>query len=154
MVRYLLLSLLGVALLGLALFGGWMLLQPGDSPALRTKADQAAIQGTWEAQSSEEGGKDVPAGAIKGLRLTFEGENFFETKGDVRIDEGTFRLDAGRIPREIDLTTKERTLPGIYGIENDSLIVVVGREGKVRPTAFGRGSGTDEVSTNFRRAKK
>src|SRR6516162_4850321 len=71
------------------------------------KADLAKevrkFQGTWTFESCVSGGKELPAGELKGLLLTFEGEKHTVKKGDEVIQVGTQKLDPSRSPKTIDV---------------------------------------------------
>src|SRR6266496_2909228 len=57
------------------------------------------FQGTWTFESSESGGKELPAGELKGLILTFEGDKHTVKKGDEVVQVGTQKLDPSKSPR-------------------------------------------------------
>src|SRR5580700_3649020 len=65
------------------------------------------FQGTWTFESSETGGKDLPASELKGLILTFEGDKHMVKKGDEVIQVGTQKLDPSKSPKTIDVTMAE-----------------------------------------------
>src|ERR1700730_9213674 len=62
------------------------------------------VQDAWTSESSETGGKKLPAGALEGLILTFEGDKHTVKKGDEVIQAGTQKLDPSRSPKTIDVT--------------------------------------------------
>src|SRR5947199_4749383 len=65
------------------------------------------FQGTWTFESSETGGKELPAGELKRLLLTFEGEKHTVKTGDEVIQAGTQKLDPSKSPKAIDVTMTE-----------------------------------------------
>jgi uncharacterized protein (TIGR03067 family) len=107
------------------------------------------FQGAWTFESSEAGGKELPAGELKGLTLTFEGDKHTVKKGNDVIQVGTQKLDPTKAPKAIDVTLTEggnkgAVMLGIYEIDGDTLKVCFDAEGKKRPTQFKSppGSGT------------
>src|SRR5439155_26486516 len=97
-----------------------------------TRADDKAdleqevgkFQGTWTFESSEAGGKELPAGELKGRILTFEGDKHTVKKGDDVIQAGTQKLDPSQSPTAIDVTRTEgvnkgAVMLGIYEINGD-----------------------------------
>ena len=99
------------------------------------------FQGAWTFESSEAGGKQLPAGELKGLILTFEGDKHTVKKGDVLIQAGTQKLDPSKSPKAIDVTMTEglnkgAVMLGIYEINGDTLRVCFDIEGKKRPAQF------------------
>ena len=67
------------------------------------------FQGTWTFESHESGGKELPAGELKGLILIFEGDKHTVKKGDEVIQGGMQKLDPSKSPKTIDVTTNEHT---------------------------------------------
>src|SRR6516165_9341826 len=51
------------------------------------------FQGTWTFQSSEAGGKELPADELKGFLLTFKGDKHTVKKGNKVIQAGIQKLD-------------------------------------------------------------
>src|SRR5438093_12446635 len=77
------------------------------------------FQGTWTFESSETGGKELPAGELKGLILTFEDDKHTVKKGDEVLQVGTQKLDPSKSPKTIDVTMTEgqnrrMVLRGLY----------------------------------------
>ena len=121
--------------------------------------DVRIIQGTWTFESSEAGGKALPAGELKGLILTFEGDKHTVKKGDEVIQVGTQKLDSSKSPKTIDVTMTEgvnkgAVMLGIYEISGDTLKVCFDPEGKKRPTEFKSASGAQTFVAVHKRVKK
>jgi uncharacterized protein (TIGR03067 family) len=117
------------------------------------------FQGTWTFESSETGGKNLPAGALKGLILTFEGDKHTVKKGDEMIQVGTQKLDPSRSPKTIDVTMTEgpnkgKVMLGIYEIDHDTLKVCFDPQGKKRPTEFKSAPGSENFVNIHKRVKK
>ena len=103
--------------------------------------DVRIIQGTWTFESSEAGGKALPAGELKGLILTFEGDKHTLKMGDQVVQVGTQKIDASKSPKTIDVTMTEgpnkgMVMLGIYEIDDTTLKVCFDPQGKKRPTEF------------------
>jgi len=117
------------------------------------------FQGTWTFESSQSGGKELPAGDLKGLILTFEGDKHTVKKGDEVIQVGTQKLDPSKSPKTIDVTMTEgpnkgKVMLGIYEIDGDTLKVYFDPQGKKRPTEFKSGPGSETFVNVHKRVKK
>jgi uncharacterized protein (TIGR03067 family) len=117
------------------------------------------FQGTWTFESSESGGKKLPASELKGLILTFEGQKHTVKKGDEVIQVGTQKLDPSRSPKTIDVTLTEgpnkgKIMLGIYEIDGDTLKVCFDLQGKKRPTKFKSEPGSQTFVNVHKRVKK
>ena len=115
--------------------------------------------GTWTFESSETGGKQLPAGELKGLILTFEGDKHTVKKGDDVIQVGTQKLDPSKSPKTIDVTMTEglnkgMVMLGIYEIDGDTLKVCFDPQGKKRPTEFKSAPGSQTFVNVHKRVKK
>ena len=117
------------------------------------------FQGTWTFESSETGGKELPADALKGLILTFEGDKHTLKKGDEVIQVGTQKIDPSKSPKTIDVKMTEgpnkgKVMLGIYEIDADTLKVCFDPQGKKRPTEFKSGPGSENFVNVHKRIKK
>ena len=117
------------------------------------------FQGTWTFESSETGGKELPADQLKGLILIFEGAKHTVKKGDEVIQVGTQKLDPSKSPKSIDVTVtqgpnKGAVMLGIYEIDADTLKVCFVPQGKKRPTEFKSAPGSENFVNVHKRVKK
>jgi len=117
------------------------------------------FQGTWTFESSETGGKELPAGELKGVIVIFEGDKHTVKKGDEVIQVGTQKLDASKSPKTIDVTMTEgpnkgMVMLGIYEIDGDTLKVCFDPQGKKRPTEFKSPPGSENFVNVHKRVKK
>ena len=117
------------------------------------------FQGTWTFESSESGGKKLPAGELKGFILIFEGNKHTVKKGDDVIQVGTQKIDPSKSPKTIDVTMTEgpnkgTVMLGIYEIDGDTLKVCFDPQGKKRPTEFKSAPGSDNFVNVHKRVKK
>jgi uncharacterized protein (TIGR03067 family) len=86
------------------------------------KDDSSKLQGTWQAVSSNKGGQDDPNADQHSM--TFEKDTVVIKRGDQVILKGTFKLDAAKSPRHIDIDIEEgpeklkgKTGHGIYELK-------------------------------------
>ena len=117
------------------------------------------FQGAWTFESSETGGKELPASELAGLILTFEGDKHTVKKGNEVIQVGTQKLDPSRSPKAIDVTLTEgpkkgAVMLGIYEIDGDTLKVCFAAEGNKRPTEFKSPPGSETFVNVHKRVKK
>jgi uncharacterized protein (TIGR03067 family) len=125
------------------------------------KKDQEALQGTWRAVSSEQGGKDQGEEA-KEHTLIFDKDTFTVKRGDQVIVKGTFKLDPSKKPRAIDMTVTEggrdddkgKEAHGIYELDKGTLkwcTSMPGVEG--RPKEFATKEGTGDLLVTLKKDK-
>jgi uncharacterized protein (TIGR03067 family) len=117
------------------------------------------FQGAWTIESSETGGKKLPAGDLKGLIVTFEGDKHTVKKGDEVVQVGTQKLDPSQSPKAIDVIMTEgpnkgAVMLGIYEIDGDTLKVCFDPNGKKRPTEFKSAPGSENFVNVHKRVKK
>lgn len=106
-------------------------------PGAKDKPDQDVIQGKWTVVSIRYKGKDVPAEDFSDTRARIDADTitFVYPGKESKEEKLSYRLNAGGLPRSIDLVRKfqavapgdakpsERTLQlaGIYEINGDEL---------------------------------
>src|SRR5262245_6850514 len=122
------------------------------------KKEVRKFQGTWTIESSETGGKKLPAGDLKGLIVTFVGDKHTVKNGDEVVQVGTQKLDPSRSPKAIDVTMTEgpnkgAVMLGIYEIDGDTLKVCFDPKGKKRPTEFKSAPGSENFVNVHKRVK-
>jgi uncharacterized protein (TIGR03067 family) len=144
------LKMLSLVLLATVLAGGWLLSRgaqgaPGPTaPALATvaqdtpKSDKDKLQGTWVAVTGERLGVGFDGAQLKNWVLVFDDEKFTRDGGE-RV-EGTFKIDADKKPKAIDLVFSGHTFLGIYELKGDTLKLVFRL--KERPTEFNSNDAT------------
>ena len=123
----------------------------------QAKADLDKFQGTWLRVKMELAGMSVP----------IEGVSTAIYSGDVltlTIDGKPYRtgsivtLDPGRKPKAINTWDaegehKDKTLPGIYEIDGDTMKVCFAMPGKDRPTEFTTMKGSGFLYIEYKRQK-
>jgi uncharacterized protein (TIGR03067 family) len=137
--------LAGLVLLGMALASGG-LAAGGDAQAERKK-----FEGTWTVESVREVGKDVRE-EFKDTTFTFAGDKITIRKGG-EGEEGTFRIDPGKTPRQIDVIFEGKTVDGIYAFEGGKLKLCTAKKGE-RPTEFKSAAGSKTALFVLKRVKK
>jgi RNA polymerase sigma-70 factor (ECF subfamily) len=124
----------------------------------RTKSDRDRLQGTWRAVSLRHSGSDEPKADIgkASLRLTFAADKVtVHLAGQSK--EGTYQLNPGRTPREIDIIIQgeKGSGDGIYKIEGDTLTLCLQDANKGgRPKGFAADEGSHATLIVLRRVKK
>jgi uncharacterized protein (TIGR03067 family) len=105
-------------------------------------SDEDSLRGAWTAVSGETGGREFPAEAVKGYRLTFaDGNVTVQFAGETK--QGKFKVDPAARPRTMDLDLDGGAGVGIYSLEGDTLKLCFTESGKEdRPGKFS----TDEKS--------
>ena len=126
-----------------------------------TAQDQRKLQGTWQFLEEVHGDAE-PAEEGKLCQLIFDGDKFTVTKEGKAILSGTFKIDASKSPRQIDLEVLkdeeeqrngQKSL-GIYELKGDKLRLCASEPGRdQRPEKFST-KGTDDVIVTLERAKK
>lgn len=139
----------------LALAAAWAAGQGGSGK------DQVKFQGTWDVVSIEFGGKKATPEQIKekSPALTFKGDRYAEAVEGKVIEQGTYRLDEGKTPRQITLQITDgrdrgKTQFGIYKVDGDTITVAMAPAGsKDRPATFTSKDG-DSVNVSVLRRRK
>jgi uncharacterized protein (TIGR03067 family) len=84
------------------------------------------LKGKWEVVTGKFLGKEVPL-PQGGVHMEFEGDKVKFKEGLKPEEEGTFKVDTTKKPKEIDITPpKEPKMSGIYKIEGGSLTICIG----------------------------
>jgi len=123
------------------------------------KHDLEQLQGDWQMESMERGGKKVDERLAKGFKRTVTGNRYTVTwfeEGATQTLVATMSLDPTKEPRTIDLVLangalKGKTRLGIYRVEGDTETVCLAQPGQIRPTAFDSKQGAIHV---WKRVKK
>ena len=104
------------------------------------------LRGSWLTVSLVNDGKtlvDEKAPPTKGpvTKLVYDGNTWMIKVGDKTVASGSFKIDATKMPREIDIMDEsgvknEKTKLGIYELEGDTYKYCLAPAGKLRPTEF------------------
>jgi uncharacterized protein (TIGR03067 family) len=124
------------------------------------KKDKEKLQGTWTAVSGEKGGKEDPE--AKEHALVFEGDKFSVKKGDKVVVRGTFKINASKSPKTMDIEitegpddVKNKTAQAIYALDGDDLTWCVAEPGSgERPEKLATKEGVKHMLVKLKREKK
>jgi uncharacterized protein (TIGR03067 family) len=126
------------ALLVLAAF----VLIAADDPKDVAKKDMEKMQGVWDVTSHEIGSEKAPPEELKKFRLTIK-DNKMSHPGakEGETEEATYTIDAGKDPKQIDITPTKgpdagKVLLGIYSIDGDNMKLCLNHAGLERPKKF------------------
>ena len=104
--------------------------------------DKEKLQGTWTLTQVKFKGEAVRVPADPKMQMIFTGDKVILKGGFKGNDEGTYKLDPAKAPRQITLTKKgggaDDTMNGIYEINGDTLKLAYSAKGPSgpRPTGF------------------
>jgi uncharacterized protein (TIGR03067 family) len=122
-------------------------------------ADLKKMSGTWAGALIEIGGKPPTDNEKKiKIKLVIVGEKYTVFFDEMKITDGTLKLDGSKKPKTIDAMPSEgehkgKLQPGIYEVDGDELKIVFTDPGKDRPKEFKTREKTDEVMMSYRRVK-
>ena len=119
--------------------------------------DGGNTQGAWIVVSAERDGK--PSAEVAGHRLTFSGDAFTIQLEGRTLYRGTYSVESGRKPVQIDFRHAEggikgKTWKGIYRLEGETLRICdnAPNMAKPRPTQFSTKPGSGVICIVFKRA--
>ena len=103
--------------------------------------DQDRIQGTWRLVSASENGNEIGKEEFSGSTLVItKAKLIFNVFNDGKFQEKkewTYKLDPGKTPRHLNITSRMGAAKAIYKIEGNTLKIVMDEDGnRGRPTAF------------------
>ncbi len=118
------------------------------------------LQGVWQAVDAECAGRQSSVEQVEELQIVIKGDRL-EIKPDGENRKTTFKIDASKFPKTIDLTVadgpnKGKVARGIYSLEGGQLKLCINLFGKDQtqlPTEFKTQSGDGFGFATFRRAK-
>ena len=124
--------------------------------------DQKDLQGTWTVLKVIENGKPEPESQTSKFKMIFKDNTFAIEQEGKDFVKGTFKLDSGKTPKEIDFKIEKapnmegvgKTATGIYKIEGDMLIWCATKPGEGnRPTALTAEAGSGRMMITLKKAK-
>jgi uncharacterized protein (TIGR03067 family) len=135
-----------------------LLLVAGAPKDDQSKKDLKQFEGTWKIVSVEQDGKKLADDSFKDIRMVVKGNQYAVKRGNRTAEQGTFKIDATKKPRTIDVTPTEgegkgKTYHGIYEIQGDTARDCFAAPGKDRPTTFATKSGSGFVLRVYKRVK-
>ncbi|MDY3555738.1 TIGR03067 domain-containing protein [Gemmata sp. JC717] len=126
--------------------------------AAEPEGDLKALQGVWVIEDAKLGGRDHKDD-FAGMKLTVTGEKYVIDFAE-NSDKGAVTLGETQKPKQIDLTTRKdgpfkgRTLPGVYELKGDTVMLCLNSEKPDRPTKFEAPAKTPLMLLTFKREKK
>src|SRR5436305_3043329 len=129
----------------LILTAGLLLAAPGAGQEERPEDDAGKLQRTWLTVALVNDGKVLVGENVppKGpaTKLAYEGNRWLIQVGDKTIASGIFKVDATKVPKEIDILDESgmkngQTKLGIYELDGDTYRYCLAPAGKPRPPAF------------------
>jgi RNA polymerase sigma-70 factor (ECF subfamily) len=150
-----------VVAIGVVCGGGLVLRHQAlaDKPAGKEadkKTDKEKLQGRWKLVSGEMGGK--AADDLKEGTFVFKGDKVVTEKPDGMTHSSDYTIDPTKKPKTIDVTPREgpegekdKTFPGIYELDGDTLKICANGPDMERPTEFKSKEGTQIMLLTFKR---
>jgi uncharacterized protein (TIGR03067 family) len=134
----------------------------GDAPPAAPN-DLANLQGAWVTVSIVDEGKAVfdehdPPTSQPIARVEYEGTKWMVKVADKTVAGGTFKLDASKSPKELDVMDEsgvrnDMTKLAIYELDGDTYRYCIARAGEPRPTEFKSIAGSGHSLIVSRREK-
>ena len=128
----------------------------GASAPDETQQELDRLQGTWNLESVETKGKQVPKDEIMRNTLVIKGDEFIRMSWEKKQPAATFKIDPTKRPKTIDQMFKDNdgrlvVRPGIYELDGDTLRLAFANE---RPKELKTTSDSALVITTYRREKR
>lgn len=121
-------------------------------------AELKALEGTWLLDAATLDGRDHTLD-FQGMKLILKGTDYAIEFGE-NSDKGTITIDPAKSPMWIDIKTGEKgpfkgkTLPGIYKLDGERLVLCCHADAQKRPTEFDAQSKTRNMLLTYKRQKK
>lgn len=126
----------------------------GADTADDAQKDGKLFQGTWSVVSAERDGRSPTAEELKTSKVVIMGDEMALTIARPKEEKATFKLDAGKQPKAIDiLPLNMKPAPGIYELKGDTLKICWRRNGQDRPTGFKADAGSGYFLLVLKREK-
>jgi uncharacterized protein (TIGR03067 family) len=131
------------------------LLAAGDASDDASKKDLKKLQGDWAAVSMVVDGDKIPDDEAQALFRTIKDETYTVSRFNKVLGKGTFKLDATKKPKTIDITPANgKPILGIYELDDQTFKFCYARPGKERPADFSAKKGSEHTLTVWEREKK
>lgn len=143
---------------GLLIAIGFVGCQPESKDTKNASDEMKKAGGTWTLVSGEMNGKPLPEPDVKNAKLTIVGDKYTVELGDLGVKKGVQKLDATKMPNQIDAQDTEGPTVGknlgIYEFTtNGDFRVCFAATGKERPTEFVSTPDNGQFIHVWRRAK-
>ena|ERR1043165_3254450 len=115
--------------------------------ALAEDDDAKKMEGNWTIESIVSKGEKPPADQFKDITMVITGNKIQMKLKDEAVSTVTYKLDAEKKPKQIDLThvdgdQKDKVEMGIYELDGDTLKISSSDPGEKRPEAFESAAGS------------
>jgi uncharacterized protein (TIGR03067 family) len=112
-----------------------------DSEPELVKREHKRLEATWRVVRAEVGGTAIPAKEYRELRMVFKGDGFTARRGDEEPQEGSFRVNPAKNPKEMDITrgkdpARQHKQIAIYQLTGELLTICSCDANGERPTSF------------------
>jgi uncharacterized protein (TIGR03067 family) len=102
--------------------------------------DQKLLAGTWKPLEANLGGNVIDQMLLDKARVVYAGDKYTITIDDKK-EEGVFKLDATKMPKEMDIfptsgDNNGKTFFAVYKLDGDSLTICYSLTEGVRPEDF------------------
>src|SRR5262245_10764905 len=119
------------------------------------KDDLEKMQGDWNAIAFIRDGMKYPDDDANALFRTVKGNDYTISRFEKTVGKGTFKIDATRKPKTIDLVpANAKPILGIYEFDGDKLRMCYSVPGGERPKAFESKMGQTQTLVVWEREKK
>jgi uncharacterized protein (TIGR03067 family) len=122
------------------------------SLAADAQTQHAALAGTWTPVSARMGGKDFPVAAFQGAKLVMTTSTYVFSN-----DSGTYKVLSLDTPARMEIRGETgpnagKTIPAIYKLDGDELIISYQLGQGEQPTDFSSPSGTMVLVIRYARS--
>ena len=114
------------------------------------------LQGTWVVASGQANGETLPEEFVKNIVLTIKGSAYTAVINE-QTDKGTFKINAGKQPMEMDIDSENADaghLLGIYEVGPETLKVCYAHNGAARPKSFSTKDVENVFMFDYKRKKE
>ena len=120
-------------------------------------ADLKALVGKWKLEKAEVGGADFLA-QLKDLDFEIAPGGKYTAKFGGITDVGTFTVDSTKSPKTMDIKAsdgpnKGKTIPAVYKIDGDTVVICYQLGGGDRPKTFESKKDTQLFLATYKRVK-
>lgn len=117
------------------------------------KKELETIAGKWNMLKVETGGGQNES--VEGSSVRFDSDGTIEYSRADKVLKGTFTIDPTKQPKQITITPdgSEKSVPGIYKIDNNRMTVCQARKNSERPKEFALTKDEQFVLFTLERAK-
>ena len=113
------------------------------------------LDGTWIPIKAELGGQKISEEGLKHMTLVLKGDSYTVEVNGV-VDQGKIKLSPGARPQAMHVIggegpNKGRTLPAIYELNGDTLVICYNLSGESLPVEFRTEAGSQLYLVTYKR---